>query len=67
MKINGVKVFTGTKYREREELSDHVTDWIQNNRHLEIVDYKVVQSSDNEFHCLSIVLFYYDPAPKDLP
>jgi hypothetical protein len=35
-----------------------VTRWLRSNADLEIVDRVVSQSSDNEFHCLTIVLFY---------
>jgi hypothetical protein len=56
--FTGVKVFSATKAKEREELGDAVTRWVRANLDLEIVDRVVSQSSDNEFHCLSIVLFY---------
>jgi hypothetical protein len=56
--FTGVKVFSATKAKEREELGDQVTRWLRANGDLEIVDRTVIQSSDNEFHCLTIVLFY---------
>lgn len=56
--FTGVKVFSATKAKEREELSDNVTRWIRSNSDFEIVDKVVAQSSDNEFHCYSLVLFY---------
>jgi hypothetical protein len=58
MQFTGVKVFSATKAKEREELGETITRWLQANADLEIVDRVVSQSSDNEFHCLSIVLFY---------
>ena len=58
MRFTGVKVFSATKAREREELGESVSRWLQANADLEIVDRVVAQSSDNEFHCLTIVLFY---------
>jgi len=58
MSFTGVKVFSATKAREREELGETITRWIQSNADLEIVDRVVTQSSDDEFHCLTIVLFY---------
>jgi hypothetical protein len=58
MHFNGVKVFSATKAKEREELGEVITRWIKANADLEVVDKVVTQSSDNEFHCLSIVLFY---------
>jgi len=35
-----------------------VTRWLRANGDLEIVDRTVIQSSDSEFHCLTVVLFY---------
>jgi uncharacterized protein (DUF1810 family) len=60
---NGVKVFAATKYAERESLGDRITDWT---RALQkdggkVVSTVVCQSSDSEFHCLSITLFYEAP------
>jgi len=56
--FTGVKVFSATKAKEREELGDSVTRWLRSNADFEVVDRVVTQSSDNEFHCLTIVLFY---------
>jgi hypothetical protein len=56
--FTGVKVFSATKAKEREELGEHVSRWLKSNQDLEIVDKVVTQSSDNEFHCYSLVLFY---------
>lgn len=56
--FTGVKVFSATKAKEREELGENVTRWLKSNSDLEIVDRVVMQSSDNEFHCYSLVIFY---------
>ncbi len=56
--FSGVKVFSATKAKEREELGEVITNWLRNNPHLKIVDKVVTQSSDQEFHCLTITLFY---------
>lgn len=56
--FTGVKVFSATKAKEREEIGDVVTRWIRSNADLEVVDKEVRQSSDSEFHCYSLVLFY---------
>jgi hypothetical protein len=58
MAFNGVKVFSATKAREREELGEVITRWLRANAGLRIVDKVVTQSSDREFHCLTITLFY---------
>jgi hypothetical protein len=58
--FNGVKVFSATKAREREELGDVMTRWLRANPDVRLVDKVVTQSSDNEFHCLTITLFYHE-------
>ena len=58
MRFTGVKVFSATKAKDREELGESISRWLQANADLEIVDRVVSQSSDREFHCLTIVLFY---------
>jgi hypothetical protein len=58
MSFTGVKVFSATKARERDELGETVTRWMRSNTELEIVDRTVTQSSDDEFHCITIILFY---------
>ena len=58
MNFTGVKVFSATKAKDREELGEVITRWVRSNPALEVVDREVRQSSDNEFHCLTFVLFY---------
>ncbi len=55
--FDAVKVFSATKYRDRALLGDRITEWIEK-EDPDIVDYVVTQSSDQEFHCLTITLFY---------
>ena len=56
--FNGVKVFSTTLARDREQMGENITRWIKDHPDIEIVDRTVTQSSDKEFHCLSITLFY---------
>ena len=56
--FTGVKVFSATKARDREMLGDVITDWLRANPGVEITDKIVTQSSDSEFHCLTITFFY---------
>ena len=58
MTISGAKVFSATKAREREELGETVTRWMRKHPEYEVTDKIVTQSSDNEFHCLTVTLFY---------
>lgn len=56
--FTGIKVFSTTLARDRENMGDIITRWIRDNPQVEIVDRTVTQSSDKEFHCLTITLFY---------
>ena len=56
-RINLVKVFSATKMKDREALGDQITGWLTAHPDLEIMKTEVLQSSDAEFHCYSIVLF----------
>ena len=60
--FTGMKVFSTTLARDREAMGDNITRWIHDNQQLEIVDKIVTQSSDKEFHCLTITLFYRERA-----
>ena len=59
--FTGVKVFSATKAWEREQISDRINEWLETNPGVDIVDKVVTQSSDSEFHCLTITLFYVRP------
>ena len=56
--FNSVKVFSATKAKERESLGEAITEWLKQNPDVEIVEKTVTQSSDNEYHCLTVVIFY---------
>jgi hypothetical protein len=58
VEYTGAKVFTATKAKERAELGEQITRWLEANPQLKIKNTEVVQSSDNEFHCLSIIIFF---------
>lgn len=62
MAFTGVKVFSATKAREREELGEKVTGWLRDHAGVHVTDKIVTQSSDREFHCLTITLFYHQAA-----
>ena len=57
--FDGVKVFSATKQKEREDLGEQVTHWLEEHKNrVEVVDKMVTQSSDNEYHCITITVFY---------
>jgi len=55
--FDGVKVFSASRREDRAVLGEAVTNWLGGNK-VTIIDKIVLQSSDSEFHCLTIVLFY---------
>jgi hypothetical protein len=56
--IQIIKTFSATKAKDREALGDKVTDWLERQKGaVAITDKVVTQSSDQEFHCLTITLF----------
>jgi hypothetical protein len=60
--FSGMKIFSTTLARDREAMGDNITRWLRDNPVLEVVDKVVTQSSDKEFHCLTITLFYRERA-----
>lgn len=54
----GVKVFSTTLARDRGAMGETITRWLQEHPDFEVVGHQVAQSSDSEFHCLTITLFY---------
>lgn len=56
--FTGVKVFSATRAKDREELGEVITRWLRGAPGLQVVDKVVTQSSDREFHCLTITIFY---------
>lgn len=62
--ITGVKVFSATKARERDDLGERITEWIRSHSDYEVVDKVVTQSSDSQFHCLTITVFYKHAATR---
>jgi folate-dependent tRNA-U54 methylase TrmFO/GidA len=60
--FTGVKIFSTTLARDRDALSEKITAWLRDHPDLEVVDTIVTQSSDKEFHCLSITFFYRERA-----
>ena len=60
--FNGCKVFFATMFAQRETLGEAVTAWLRDARArrpgFQLVDVVVRQSSDESYHCISIVVFY---------
>jgi hypothetical protein len=61
--FTGIKVFSTTLARDREAMGENITRWLNEHSDIEIVDRVVTQSSDKEFHCLTLTIFYRHGTP----
>lgn len=61
--INGFQVFSATMYAQRAQLGETVTAWITAHPAITPVEMTVVQSSDAAFHCVTIVVGYWEARP----
>lgn len=66
--INGFKVFAATMVADRAILGEKVTDWITKMRRVDktfvLREIVVTQSSDAEFHCISVTATYWQEVAK---
>lgn len=58
MDFDGMVIFSASKHADREKMGADVTAWRRNNASATITDVRTMQSSDNEFHCVTVVIFY---------
>ena len=58
--FNGVKVFSATMFAARDQLGETVTAWLAAHPQLIVTDFVVTQSSDSQFHCIAITVFYWE-------
>ena len=58
--FEAVKVFSATLAPERAKLGDKITEWLAQHPRVRVVDKEIMQSSDDGFHCLSIIIFYVE-------
>ena len=56
-----IKVFSVTKARERDEIGERVTAWIEAHPNVQILRTVLAQTSDARFHCFSMVLICATP------
>ncbi len=56
-----MKVFSSTMHRDRDALGERVTDWLRSNAKLKINEIRTLQSSDTEFHCVTVVVIAEEP------
>ncbi len=66
--LESIKVFSATKIVLRNVLGETITAWLTEQRdRIVIDDIQVLQSSDAEFHCVSIIVFYRQPFAATTP
>jgi len=58
LRFDAVKVFAATKFTDRAQLGEVVTEWIARHPEHQITEICVRQSSDAEFHCVTLIVFY---------
>ncbi len=58
IQFSAVKVFSSTLARDREVMGERITQWLREHPEVTPVDTEVTQSSDREFHCLTVIVFY---------
>lgn len=60
--FNSVKVFSASQWAHRQVLDEEITRWLEDARArrpgFQLVDIVVTQSSDADYHCLSLSVFY---------
>lgn len=57
--LEGIKIFSSTTPDKRNTLGETATAWLTEQRGRIVIDgFKVMQSSDAEYHCVSILVFY---------
>lgn len=56
--FSGVAIFTATTRYARDEIGGRINRWLAVNPALRVINADVVQSSDAEFHCVSIAIWY---------
>lgn len=59
--FNGVQVFSATMVADRARLGEKVTEWIAAHPEFSIVEIVQTQSSDEQFHCIALSVFYRGP------
>ncbi len=58
MDFDGMMIFSASKHGDRERMGENVTAWRLRNSTSVITDVRTMQSSDNEFHCVTVIIFY---------
>ena len=64
VRFNGVKVFSATMVADRTQLGEKVTQWIAAHPTFKISEIVTTQSSDDQFHCIALSVFYWEPLAR---
>ncbi len=59
---SGIKVFSATTAQRRNALGEEMTEWLRAHPTVKPVATDVRQSSDDAYHCVTIIV-YYNEAP----
>jgi len=58
--FNAIKVFSATMVADRAQLGERVTEWIARHPTHKIVEIVTTQSSDAQYHCIALTVFYVE-------
>jgi hypothetical protein len=53
-----MEIFSTTMHKERQLLGEWITSWLKANPQVKPVNKIVTQSSDRQYHCLTITILY---------
>lgn len=62
IQFSAVKVFSSTLARDREVVGERISQWLR--EHPELTETEVTQTSDREYHCLTVTLFLQGDVTK---
>jgi len=64
--FDAMKVFSTTLQRDRDVMGERISQWLKDHPELTPVETQVTQTSDREYHCLTVTLFLRGDASKML-
>ena len=64
IQFSAVKVFSSTLARDREVMGERISQWLREHPELTPVETEVTQTSDREYHCLTVTLFLQGDVTK---
>jgi hypothetical protein len=64
IQFSAVKVFSSTLARDRDVMGERISQWLREHPELTPVETEVTQTSDREYHCLTVTVFLQGDVTK---